>query len=177
MDCGTHFHDFWAPTSTQNPKRRKYEKPMFYLHETYVFEGPGLSFLLQIPMSKLLCGGWRQGRLRLKIRRPLPKAGSGVFRILTGRCLPDSSNSSVPGTSAPDASQTVKSFFSLLSVSKFESDFGIVFWGIFCDFGAQNGGPNPSKIMKKSVPIPHRVPTSFFIDFRTKKERPGPSKT
>ena len=47
MDFGAHFHDFWAPKSTPNPKRRKYEKPMFYLHETYVLEGPGLSFLVR----------------------------------------------------------------------------------------------------------------------------------
>ena len=46
MDFGAHFHDFWAPKSTPNPKRRKYEKPMFYLHETYVLEGTGLSFLV-----------------------------------------------------------------------------------------------------------------------------------
>ena len=46
MDCGAHFHDLWAPKSTPNPKRRKYEKPMFYLHETYVLEGPSLSFLV-----------------------------------------------------------------------------------------------------------------------------------
>ena len=56
-------------------------------------------------------GGWRQGRLRLKIRRPLPQAGSGVFKILTGRVLPDSSNSSVPGTHAPAASISVSTFF------------------------------------------------------------------
>ena len=47
MDFGAHFHDFWAPKSSPNPKRRKYEKPMFYLHETYVLEGPGLSFLVR----------------------------------------------------------------------------------------------------------------------------------
>ena len=46
MDFGAHVHDFWAPKSTPNPKRRKYEKPMFYLHETYVLEGPGLSLLV-----------------------------------------------------------------------------------------------------------------------------------
>ena len=46
MDFGVHFHDFWTPKSSQNPKRRKYEKPMFYLRKTYVFEGPGLSFLV-----------------------------------------------------------------------------------------------------------------------------------
>ncbi len=46
IDFGAQFHDFWAPKSTPNPKRRKYEKPMFYLHETYVLEGPGLSFLV-----------------------------------------------------------------------------------------------------------------------------------
>ncbi len=46
MDFGAHFHEFWAPKSTPNPKRRKYEKPMFYFHETYVLEGPGLSFLV-----------------------------------------------------------------------------------------------------------------------------------
>ncbi len=47
MDVGADFHDFWAPKSTPNPKRRKYEQPMFYLHETYVLEGPGLSFLVR----------------------------------------------------------------------------------------------------------------------------------
>ena len=47
VDFGAHFHDFWAPKSTLNPKRRKYEKPMFYLRKTYVFEGPGLSFLVE----------------------------------------------------------------------------------------------------------------------------------
>ena len=47
MDFGAHFHDFWAPISSLNPKGRKYEKPMFYLGKTYVFEGPGLSFLVE----------------------------------------------------------------------------------------------------------------------------------
>ncbi len=47
MEFGAHFHDFWTPKSTRNPKRRKYEKPMFYLHESYVFEGPGLCFVLR----------------------------------------------------------------------------------------------------------------------------------
>ena len=47
MDFGAHFHDFWTPKSSLNPKRRKYEKPMFYLRKTYVFEGPGLSFLVE----------------------------------------------------------------------------------------------------------------------------------
>jgi hypothetical protein len=47
VDFGAHFHDFWAPKSTLNPKGRKYEKPMFYLRKTYVFEGPGLSFLVE----------------------------------------------------------------------------------------------------------------------------------
>ena len=47
MDFGAHFHDFWGPKSILNPKGRKYEKPMFYLRKTYVFEGPGLSFLVQ----------------------------------------------------------------------------------------------------------------------------------
>ncbi len=47
MDFGAHFHDFWAPKPTPIPKRRKYEKPVFYLHETYVLEGPGLSFLVE----------------------------------------------------------------------------------------------------------------------------------
>jgi len=47
MDFGAHFHDFWAPKSSLNPERRKYEKPMFYLRKTYVFEGPGLSFLVE----------------------------------------------------------------------------------------------------------------------------------
>ena len=46
MDFGAHFHDFWTPKSSLNPKRRKYEKPMFYLRKTYVLEGPGLSFLV-----------------------------------------------------------------------------------------------------------------------------------
>ncbi len=47
MDFGAHFDDFWSPKSTPNPKRRKYEKPMFYLHETYVLEGRGLSSLVR----------------------------------------------------------------------------------------------------------------------------------
>lgn len=46
MDCGAHFHDFWAPKSDSHPKKRKYEKPMFSLRKTYVFEGSGLSFLV-----------------------------------------------------------------------------------------------------------------------------------
>ncbi len=41
MDFGAHFHDFWAPKSTPNPKRRKYEKPMFYLSKMHVFEVSG----------------------------------------------------------------------------------------------------------------------------------------
>ena len=47
MDFGAHFHDFWAPKPAPNPKRRKYEKPMFYLRKTYVLEGPGLSILVE----------------------------------------------------------------------------------------------------------------------------------
>ena len=47
MVFGAHFHDFWPPKSSLNPKGRKYEKPMFYFRKTYVFEGPGLSFLVQ----------------------------------------------------------------------------------------------------------------------------------
>ena len=47
MDFGAHFHYFWAPKSSPNPKRRKYEKPMFYLRKTYVLEGPGLSILVE----------------------------------------------------------------------------------------------------------------------------------
>ncbi len=88
-----------------------------------------------------------------------------MFKDLTGRFLPDSSNSSVPGTTAGGASLSLSSYFAIFVASKFESDFDIVFLSIFCDFGAQNGGQNPLKIMKKSVSIPHRVPTSFFIDF------------
>ena len=47
MDFCGHVHDFGAPKPTPNPKRRKYETPMFYLRKTYVFEGPGLSFLVE----------------------------------------------------------------------------------------------------------------------------------
>ena len=47
MDFGADFHDFGASQPTPNPKRRKYEKPMFYLRKTYVFEGPGLSFWVE----------------------------------------------------------------------------------------------------------------------------------
>ncbi len=63
------------------------------------------------------------------------------------------------------------------SASKNLSNFEIDFLSIFIDFGAQNGGQHPSKIMKKWPPNPFRVPTPFFNDFSTKKERPGPSKT
>ena len=47
MYFGAHFHDFLAPKPDPNPKRRKYGKPMFYLRKTCVFEGPGLSFLVE----------------------------------------------------------------------------------------------------------------------------------
>jgi hypothetical protein len=47
MDIGAHFHDFLTPKPTPNPKRRKYDKPMFYLMKTYVLEGPGLFILLE----------------------------------------------------------------------------------------------------------------------------------
>ena len=36
------------------------------------------------------------------------------------------------------------------------------FLSFFLHFGSQNGGQNQPTIMKKSVPIPHRVPTSFL---------------
>ena len=49
MDFWPHVHDFWAPKPTPKPKKRKHEKPMFYLRKTYVLEGPGLSFLVQKP--------------------------------------------------------------------------------------------------------------------------------
>ncbi len=51
MDCGAHFHDFWASKPTPNPKRPKYEQSMFHLRKTYVLEGPGLSFLFWKPIK------------------------------------------------------------------------------------------------------------------------------
>ena len=47
MEFAVNSHEFLAPKPTPNPKRRKYEKPMFYLRKTYVFEGPGLSLLVE----------------------------------------------------------------------------------------------------------------------------------
>ena len=47
MDLRAHFHDLFAPKPTPNPKRRKYEKPTFYLRTTCVLEGPGLSILVK----------------------------------------------------------------------------------------------------------------------------------
>ena len=47
MDFGGHFHDFFNPKPTPNPKRRKHEKPMFYLRKTYVLEGPGLFIFIK----------------------------------------------------------------------------------------------------------------------------------
>ena len=47
MDFGVHFHDFLAPKQDPNPKRRKDEKPMFYLGKTYVWEGPGFSIFIK----------------------------------------------------------------------------------------------------------------------------------
>ena len=46
MDFRVYFHDFFVPKLDPNPKRQKYEKPMFYLMKTYVLEGPGLSMLV-----------------------------------------------------------------------------------------------------------------------------------
>ncbi len=46
MDFGADSLDFRAAKQALKPKRRKYEKPMFYFRKTYVLEGPGLSILM-----------------------------------------------------------------------------------------------------------------------------------
>jgi hypothetical protein len=67
-------------------------------------------------------------------------------------------------------------FFSFCSVSKFLFVFYVVFLLLFLDFGPRNGELNSSKKMKKSVPIPPRVPTSFLIYFPTQIESLGHAK-
>ena len=46
MDFGADSLDFRAAKQALKPKRRKYEKPMFYFRKTYVLEGPGLSIFI-----------------------------------------------------------------------------------------------------------------------------------